>query len=239
VEALLRWRRPDGGFISPAEFIPILERTGKIREVGAWVLREACTQLWAWRKLGYDITMSVNVSSRQFDSDIIVEQIRDATRAGGFEDNLVIEITETALMLDVDQTIRRLGVIKGMGIRVAVDDFGTGYCSLSYLRQLPVDIIKIDQSFVGSLTTSQESVALVRTFIQLSKDLGFTTIAEGVETIEQLDILRDSGVDNVQGYLLSHPLLPNALEAQILQAVERRETSPHGRRTERPPTLPT
>jgi diguanylate cyclase (GGDEF)-like protein len=235
VEALLRWQHPVGGMIEPDSFISILERTGKIREVGAWVLREACAQLWAWRKAGYDITMSVNVSSRQFDSDLIVKQIRDATRSGGFENNLVIEITETALMLDVEATIRRLGTIKGMGVRVAIDDFGTGYCSLSYLRQLPVDVIKIDQSFIATLATSQESAALVKTFIQLSQDLGFKTVAEGVETFEQLDILRDGGVDNVQGFLFSRPLAANALEAQILQSMER-SGSAQERRTERPPT---
>jgi diguanylate cyclase (GGDEF)-like protein len=220
-EALLRWRHPTEGVIEPIEFIPILERTGKINEVGASVLREACAQLWTWRSQGYDVTMSVNVSSRQFESDLIVDQIRDATRSKGFEGNLIIEITETALMHDVEATIRRLGVVKDMGVRVAIDDFGTGYCSMSYLRLLPIDFIKIDGSFIADVATSPESAALVRTFIQLSQDLGLTSIAEGVETIEQLDTLRGTAVDKVQGFLLSRPLLPDALDAQIFPSMHR------------------
>jgi diguanylate cyclase (GGDEF)-like protein len=218
VEALLRWHHPSEGVICPDEFIPILERTGQIREVGAWVLREACRQMTDWRARGYDLDVSVNVSARQFDDDLIVDQIREASRIGGCERSLIVEVTETALMLDVDATVRRLTLIKELGVRVAIDDFGTGYCSLAYLRKFPIDCIKIDQSFIASITTSTHSAALVKTFIQLGRDLGVTTLAEGVETIEQMDMLRASGVTEVQGYLFARPLDPLALETQILES---------------------
>ena len=218
VEALLRWHHPSEGVICPDEFIPILERTGQIREVGAWVLREACRQMTDWRARGYDLDVSVNVSARQFDDDLIVDQIREASRIGGCERSLIVEVTETALMLDVDATVRRLTLIKELGVRVAIDDFGTGYCSLAYLRKFPIDCIKLDQSFIASITTSTHSAALVKTFIQLGRDLGVTTLAEGVETIEQMDMLRASGVTEVQGYLFARPLDPLALETQILES---------------------
>jgi len=219
VEALLRWRHPTEGVIQPDEFIPILESTGKIREVGAWVLRQVCTQSATWRAQGYAIDVTVNVSARQFDSDLIIEQIRDAMHHCGGQDSLLIEVTETALMRDVDATIRRLRSIQGLGVRIAIDDFGTGYCSLSYLQQFPIDYIKIDQSFIGTLATSAESTALVKTFINLSRDLGFKTIAEGVETVEQLDILRAIGVTEVQGFLFARPLYPSELERRILEPI--------------------
>ena len=217
VEALLRWDHHHEGWIQPNEFIPILERTGQICEVGAWVLREACTQMVAWHELGYHLDISVNVSGRQLDNDVIIEQIRDALRVSHLDaSSLIIEVTETALMLDVDSAVQRLQAIKDLGVRIAIDDFGTGYSSLSYLRQFPIDCIKIDQSFTSSLATSSESKALVKTFIQLGRDLGLKTLAEGVETFEQMDILRASRVNEVQGFLFSRPLNPEALERQLL-----------------------
>ena len=217
VEALLRWEHPSEGRIQPNEFIPILERTGQICEVGAWVLREACLQMAAWRKLGFDLNVSVNVSGRQLDNDIIIEQIRGALAASHLAvSSLIIEVTETALMLDVDSAIGRLQAIKDLGVSIAIDDFGTGYSSLSYLRQFPIDCIKIDQSFTNSLASSSESQALVKTFIQLGRDLGLKTLAEGVETFEQMDILRASRVNEVQGFLFSRPLDPESLERQLL-----------------------
>jgi diguanylate cyclase (GGDEF)-like protein len=218
VEALLRWGHPIHGAIQPDEFIPILERTGQIREVGAWVLRQACGQMAAWRNRGHSISVSVNLSARQLDSDRIIDEIRDALRASGLiASALVVEVTETALMLDVGLSVMRLRAIKDLGVNVAIDDFGTGYCSLSYLRQFPVDCIKIDKSFTSAITTSPESQALVKTFIQLGKDLGIKTLAEGVETIGQMDLLRSSNVAEVQGFLFSHPLEPDVIEGQILE----------------------
>jgi diguanylate cyclase (GGDEF)-like protein len=229
VEALLRWKHPTEGIIQPDEFIPILEQTGQIREVGAWVLEHACKQMATWHTRGDTLDLSVNVSGRQLDSDLIVDHIRDALTASGLADtSLIIEVTETALMLDVELSVKRLHAIKNLGVRVAIDDFGTGYSSLGYLRQFPIDCIKIDKSFTNAMTTSPESQALVKTFIQLGKDLGLKTLAEGVETISQMDLLRANNVAEVQGFLFSHPLEPNVLEAQILEPLR-----PSG--TTRPP----
>jgi diguanylate cyclase (GGDEF)-like protein len=229
VEALLRWKHPTEGIIQPDEFIPILEQTGQIREVGAWVLEHACKQMATWHARGDTLDISVNVSGRQLDSDHIVEHIQDALRTSGLAvTSLVIEVTETALMIDVDQSVERLHAIKNLGVRIAIDDFGTGYSSLGYLRQFPIDCIKIDKSFTNAMTASAESQALVKTFIQLGKDLGLKTLAEGVETISQMDLLRANNVAEVQGFLFSHPLEPDVLEAQILEPLR-----PSG--TTRPP----
>ena len=230
VEALLRWRHPTEGVIQPDDFIPILERTGQIREVGAWVLREACSQMAVWHARGDTINISVNVSGRQLDSDSIVDHIRDALHISELDANcLIIEVTETALMLDVDQSVKRLQAIKRLGARIAIDDFGTGYSSLGYLRQFPIDCIKIDKSFTNAMASSSESQALVRTFIQLGKDLGLKTLAEGVETIDQMDLLRASNVAEVQGFLFSRPLAPDVLESQILRPMR-------AARADQPPT---
>jgi EAL domain-containing protein (putative c-di-GMP-specific phosphodiesterase class I) len=231
VEALLRWKHPSEGVIQPDEFIPILEQTGQIREVGAWVLQEACRQMATWHARGDTLDISVNVSGRQLDSDLIVKHIHDAVLVSGLDVNsLIIEVTETALMLDVDLSVVRLNAIKDLGVRIAIDDFGTGYSSLGYLRQFPIDCIKIDKSFTNAIATSAESQALVKTFIQLGKDLGLKTLAEGVETLGQMDILRASQVAEVQGFLFSHPLEPDVLETQILEPMR-----PSG--TNRPPKI--
>ena len=232
VESLLRWRHPTQGVIQANEFIPILERTGSIREVGAWVLNEACAQMATWHARGDTLDVSVNVSGRQLDSDLFVSQVRNALLVSGLDaTSLIIEMTETALMLDVDSVVKRLQAIKDLGVRIAIDDFGTGYSSLSHLRQFPVDCIKIDKSFTSSLATSDESKALVKIFIQLGRDLGLKTLAKGVETIDQMDLLRASNVNEVQGYLFSHPLDPETLEVQLLEPMR-----PAGSTT--PPVLP-
>jgi diguanylate cyclase (GGDEF)-like protein len=217
VEALLRWQHPVDGVLSPDEFIPILEQTGQIRDVGAWVLHEACGQMAAWHAQGDRLTVSVNVSGRQLDDDRIVEHIRHALRSTGLQPTfLIIEVTETALMRDTESAVRRLHAIKDLGVSVAVDDFGTGYSSLAYLQQFPVDCIKIDKSFTSAMVSSPESDALIRTFVQLGKDLGLTTLAEGVETASEMDLLRADNVDEAQGYLFARPLDPETLEAQFL-----------------------
>jgi diguanylate cyclase (GGDEF)-like protein len=232
VEALLRWEHPRLGLLGPNEFIPALERTGQIRDVGAWVLHEACAQVALWHQRGDQLYLAVNVSGRQFDDHALIDQIRGALGASGLEGRaLCIEVTETALMLDMDSVVRELVAIKSLGVRIAIDDFGTGYSSLSSLRELPVDCIKIDQSFVSSITTSEESLAVVRTFIQLGRDLGLTTVAEGVETFDQMDLLRTCDVDYVQGFLFSRPLEPKELEAHLLEP--RRPATPNA--SPRPP----
>jgi diguanylate cyclase (GGDEF)-like protein len=218
VEALLRWQHPRLGLLGPDEFIPALERTGQIREVGAWVLKEASAQVAVWHERGDLLYLTVNVSGRQFDDHLLIDQIRSAVSTSGFDPRLLtIEVTETALMLDMEAVVRDLHKIKEMGVSIAIDDFGTGYSSLSSLRELPVDCIKIDQSFITSIATSEESMALVRTFIQLGADLGLQTVAEGVETFEQMDLLRASHVNYVQGFLFSRPLEPRELEKFLLE----------------------
>jgi diguanylate cyclase (GGDEF)-like protein len=217
VEALLRWDHPTLGRIEPDEFIPILERTGQIRAVGRWVLLEACRQLAAWHVEGHVLDMSVNVSGRQLDHDEVVEDIRRALEAGDLEPrSLVVEVTETALMQDVGETVGRLQAIKALGVRIAIDDFGTGYSSLAYLQQFPVDCLKIDRTFTNAITTSKESKALIGTLVQLGRDLGLTTLAEGVETAAEVEHLRRERVHQVQGHLLSSPLDPQTLEVEVL-----------------------
>jgi diguanylate cyclase (GGDEF)-like protein len=217
VEALLRWQHPVNGLVGPEEFIPILEQTGQIREVGAWVLTRACEQMAAWHSRGDTLDVSVNVSGIQLDSDEIVDHIRDALNTSGLDPaSLIIEVTETALMRNAEATAKRLHAIKALGVRIAVDDFGTGYSSLAYLQRFPVDSLKIDRMFTNAITTSPESKALIGTLVQLGKDLGLATLAEGVETPGQLDHLRGDKVDEIQGFLLSRPLDPDTLEAQIL-----------------------
>jgi diguanylate cyclase (GGDEF)-like protein len=217
VEALLRWEHPTLGNIEPNEFIPILEQTGQIHDVGRWVLRQACEQTAVWHARGDILDVSVNVSARQLDDDAIIENIREALEVSGLHGtSLIIEVTETALMQNVPATARRLTAIKEIGVRIAVDDFGTGYSSLAYLRQFPVDSIKIDREFTQAIRTSPESKALIGTLVQLGKDLGLSTLAEGVETPGELDILRHEHVNEAQGFLLSRPLDPQTLEAQFL-----------------------
>jgi diguanylate cyclase (GGDEF)-like protein len=217
VEALLRWQHPTQGIIKPGRFIPILERTGQIREVGHWVLLRACEQMAAWHARGDSLDVSVNVSGVQLDGDAIVDHIREAIDSSGLDPaSLIIEVTETSLMRNADATVRRLEAIKGLGVKIAVDDFGTGYSSLAYLQRFPVDCLKIDRMFTSVISTSPESRALIGTLVQLGKDLGLTTLAEGVETPGQLDHLRGAHVNEIQGFLLSRPLAPEVLETEIL-----------------------
>jgi predicted signal transduction protein with EAL and GGDEF domain len=212
VEALLRWHHPVRGLVMPNEFIPILEENGMILTVGRQVLNRACQQAAAWRKAGYDLSMSVNVSLRQLDSPGIVRDIAEALEVSGLEPRrLVIEITESTLMRDPGSTVERIAKLKTLGVSVAVDDFGTGYSSLAYLRRFPVDILKIDRSFVASMTSSERSSALIHTLVQLGKTLGLDTVAEGIEESRQLERLRVEQCDTGQGFLYARPLSPEDL----------------------------
>ncbi|HEX3087317.1 MAG TPA: EAL domain-containing protein, partial [Ilumatobacteraceae bacterium] len=218
VEALLRWDHPTRGVIQPDAFIPMLEQTGQIHEVGRWVLLHACEQMAAWHNRGNTLDISINVSGRQLDSDGIVGDIENALIVSGLDPStLIIEITETALMRNTVETARRLRELKRLGIRIAIDDFGTGYSSLAYLQQFPVDCLKIDRMFTSAINSSPESKALISTLVQLGKDLGLRTLAEGVETTDEMDHLRSENVNEAQGFLLSHPLDPETLETKLLQ----------------------
>jgi EAL domain-containing protein (putative c-di-GMP-specific phosphodiesterase class I) len=207
VEALLRWRHPERGLIQPGGFIPALESSGLIVPVGEWVLHEACRQGLEWHRRGHAMAMSVNVSAVQLERDRIVDDVYGALSTTGFDPSmLILELTESTLMNDVEATLARLNLLKTLGVRLAIDDFGTGYSSLSYLRQFPIDVLKIDQSFVSGMAETKESAAIVHTLVQLGKVLGLTTVAEGVESDQQRERLSAEGVNVGQGFLFSRPL---------------------------------
>jgi EAL domain-containing protein (putative c-di-GMP-specific phosphodiesterase class I) len=214
LEALIRWRSPTRGTVQPDDFIPTLEETGLITEVGKWVLQEACRQGAKWRVDGHQIGMAVNVSARQLDTDEFVSEVRDALTQSGLQPSaLTLEITETSLMRNADETARRLVAIKELGVRLAIDDFGTGYSSLSHLQQFPVDALKIDRSFISGLTGNQEGETLLHALVQLGKSLSIETVAEGIEHQRELSLLQDEQCDSGQGFLYARPLDATATEA--------------------------
>jgi diguanylate cyclase (GGDEF)-like protein len=213
VEALLRWRHPANVVIAPDVFIPIAEDSGLIVPIGRWVLDQACAQGAAWHAQGHPLNISLNVSARQLERPEFVEEVRAALRDSGLDPaKLTLEITETVLMRKPDATAQLLGELKALGVRIAVDDFGTGYSSLAYLRQFPVDSLKIDRTFITGLAHSSEAHALTHTLIQLGKALGLETLAEGVEQQDQVRELQREGCDLAQGFLFARPLTPDALE---------------------------
>ena len=207
MEALLRWRRPSGLVVGPDAFIPALEESGLIVEVGAFVLREACRQTRLWYEAGLPTAVSVNVSPRQFETGTLVDEIQAALELSGLDPTaLILEMTETTLMRDSYESTLRLRALKDLGIRLAIDDFGTGYSSLAYLQQFPVDILKIDRTFILGAATDAASTALVHALIELGSALGLKTVAEGIETVDQLMRLKQEGCDAGQGFYFSRPL---------------------------------
>lgn len=208
VEALMRWENPDLGMVSPARFIPVLEETGMVVEVGEWAIREACQQHCRWIEAGLaPVRIAVNLSARQLREMSFVSVLQKLlTETGVGPDGIEIEITESMIMSDKDSAISALTELHDLGVRVAMDDFGTGYSSLSYLRQFPIDTIKIDRSFVADISTSLEAAEIIRTIISMGQTLNKSIVAEGVETEEQLEILRSYRCDQVQGYLISYPV---------------------------------
>ena len=214
VEALIRWKHPLRGVVQPDDFIPLLEDTGLIVDVGKWVLQEACRQGAVWRDAGYPIGMAVNVSGRQLDTDELIADIEEALSHSGLDPGaLTIEITETTLMRNIEETARRLAAVKALGVRIAIDDFGTGYSSLAHLQRFPVDALKIDRSFILGLKHNQEGETLIHTLVQLGKSLSIETFAEGIEQQEELSLLRDENCDSGQGFLFARPLDVAATEA--------------------------
>jgi len=226
LEALIRWDSPSRGVVQPDEFIPVLEETGLIIDIGRWVLEEACGQAAVWRQAGYEIGIAVNVSARQLDSDRIVADVADALRHSRLEAGaLTLEITETTLMRDAAETLRRLTEIKTLGVRIAIDDFGTGYSSLAHLRQFPVDALKIDRSFITGLAENLEGEGLIRTLVQLGKALSIETIAEGIEQPNELDLLLGEQCDGGQGFLFARPLDAGAAEAFLHEWAQKTPTA--------------
>jgi diguanylate cyclase (GGDEF)-like protein len=217
-EALLRWQHPTRGVIAPDGFIPIAEASGMIAPIGRWVLEQACQQAASWRAKGHAIGVSVNISPRQFERPEFIEEVRSALDYSGLEPVwLTLEVTEAMLVRRPASTVALLGELKRVGVAIAVDDFGTGYSSLGYLRQFPIDAVKIDRSFVSELASSAEADALARTLISLGKTLGIQTLAEGVEEDSQARQLRAEGCDLAQGFLFARPLAPEALERFLEQ----------------------
>jgi EAL domain-containing protein (putative c-di-GMP-specific phosphodiesterase class I) len=206
-EALIRWKSAVRGIVQPNDFIPLLEETGLIVDVGRWVLGEACRQAAAWRDTSRPVGIAVNVSARQLETDQFIGDVREALAMSSLEPQaLTLEITETALMRNPEQTAQRLHAIKALGVRIAIDDFGTGYSSFAHLQRFPVDSLKIDRSFISQLSENPEGETLLRTLVQLGKALSIETLAEGIELPNQLSLLREENCDSGQGYLFARPL---------------------------------
>jgi diguanylate cyclase (GGDEF)-like protein/PAS domain S-box-containing protein len=220
VEALVRWQHPRRGLVPPSEFIPVAEESGMIVPLGQWIMREACRQVRAWQNefpADEPITLSVNLSGRQLRHSNLLRDVADALDDSGLQPSrLVLEITESVLMTDMAATLSRLFQLKSLGLKLAIDDFGTGYSSFAYLRRFPVDIIKIDKSFVDGIATEPTASALVDAMIRIAKTLNLETVAEGVEQPEQADRLRALQCNIGQGYLFSRPL-PSDEMARLLR----------------------
>jgi diguanylate cyclase (GGDEF)-like protein len=209
VEALLRWHHPDLGLLQPSRFIPLAEETGLIVPIGKWVLETACAQNMAWQRQGLPaIRISVNLSPRQFADPNLLNDVRAALQKSGMPAQLLeLEITESMVMQNVERTVRVLDAIKSLGITLAIDDFGTGYSSMSLVKKFPIDVLKIDRSFVRAITNDDgEDNAIADAIIALGRALNLTIVAEGVETAEQEAFLRAHNCDEIQGYLISRPL---------------------------------
>jgi len=216
-EALLRWTHGTVGSVSPAKFIPLLEESGQIVEVGEWVVGESVRQALRWRNQG--LAAAVNISARQLwqlDLPTRIAGILDSL--GASPDCLELEITESMLMDDPELAIRTLRTLSDMGIRLSLDDFGTGYSSLSYLKRFPIGTIKVDRSFVADLTTNRDDLEIVRAIVTMGRSLGRKIVAEGVETEDQRQVLKDLGCDEIQGYLLSRPLAAEDFERFVLRS---------------------
>ncbi|MBD9485350.1 EAL domain-containing protein [Pseudomonas sp. PDM14] len=217
VEALLRWQHPVRGLVAPGEFIPVLEELGLVVQVGDWVIAEACRQLKTWHNARVRVPkVSVNLSARQFaDGQLGMRISRILGESGIAPACLELELTESILMRDVSETLQILVSLKKLGLCIAVDDFGTGYSSLNYLKQFPIDVLKIDRSFVDGLPGGQQDAQIARAIIAMAHSLNLSVIAEGVERQEQLDFLRDHGCDEVQGYLFGKPMPASKFEAMF------------------------
>jgi diguanylate cyclase (GGDEF)-like protein/PAS domain S-box-containing protein len=216
-EVLLRWRTPEGEQIPPDQFIPVAEETGQILRLGYWVLEQACRHLAGWGHLRDSLVLSINLSAKQLFDEYLVDRIEEVrTRYGLAPAQLEFEITESSAMQDIDYALRVLGRLRARGYGLSLDDFGTGFSSLSHMRQLPVDTIKIDRSFVEHLVADRQQRVLVAGIIELTGHLDMRVLAEGVETAEQLDILDSLGCDEAQGFLIGRPMPAEEFAALVL-----------------------
>jgi EAL domain-containing protein (putative c-di-GMP-specific phosphodiesterase class I) len=213
-ECLIRWQHPELGLVPPSHFIPIAEDTGLITSIGEWVLRTACAQSRVWLDSGLSaVRMAVNLSPRQFHSRNLVATVGEILEETKLPVQLLeVEVTEGAIMTDIDRTISTLHALSEMGVRIAVDDFGTGYSSLAYLAQFPLDVLKIDQSFVRDVVDRSDVACVVTAIVGLAHSLELEVVAEGVEKREQLEFLRALGCEEIQGYLSGRPLTASEFE---------------------------
>jgi EAL domain-containing protein (putative c-di-GMP-specific phosphodiesterase class I) len=219
MEALVRWQHPERGLLPPSEFIPLAEATGRlIVDLGRYVLSEACRAAAGWQRCGTSLDVAVNLSARQLDSDEIVTDVSAALAESGIDPRrLVLEVTEAAMMNDPDAVVALMIRLKRLGVRLSVDDFGTGYSSLASLRRFPVDVVKIDRSFVESISESPEDAAVVQALVSLGRALGLEVIAKGVELESQLEAVREAGCSSAQGFLLARPLDQDQLKGLLVR----------------------
>jgi len=236
-EALLRWEHPERGLIPPLTFIPLAEENGLISAIGQWVLQRACADLASWRRAGLPLRVAVNLSPKQFNGpDLVASVLQTLQRAELSPELLELEITEGAVMENFATTVAALTAFRKHGIRIALDDFGTGYSSLSYLLQMPIDVIKVDRSFIGRLSEGGLGHSIMQAILALAKTLGASVTAEGVETLQQATTLQAMSCHNMQGYLFSQPVA-----AELIPELARRHWSLALPRTnaDQAPLLPT
>lgn len=217
LEALLRWNHPELGLVSPADFIPMLEETGLIIPVGEWVIRKVCETLKSWEDNHLAVVpIAINLSARQLQVKGLAKIVKQILEEYGINPALLeLELTESVLMIEPESAVEILREIKSYGIGLSVDDFGTGYSSLAYLKRFPIDTLKIDRMFIKDITSNHEDAAITRAVIVLAHELDLNVIAEGVETVDQLEMLVEHGCDHIQGYLFSKPVTRDACAAMI------------------------
>ena len=216
-EALLRWKTKDGSMIPPSVFIPIADESGLINEIGEWVLFEACRQGKIWMDAGHHITLAINISANQVKYQDLPSLVSQALYETKYDPHkLEIEITESALMQREEETVEMLYSLRAKGIKLAIDDFGTGYSSLAYLKRFPIDVLKIDKSFIDDIPFEADDCAIVTAIIEMGKALGYQVLAEGTEKQEQLDFLEKKGCHLYQGYIKSKPLPAKEFEALLV-----------------------
>ena len=217
---MIRWNHPERGLVAPAQFISLAEESGHILPIGLWVLDTGCAQLKTWERheATRELVLAINVSARQFHQPDFAVQVRAAVQKYSINPNLLkLELTESMLLEDTEDTIATMNVLKAIGIQLSLDDFGTGYSSLQYLKMLPLDQIKIDQSFVRDITADPDDAAIVQAIIAMSAALGLNVIAEGVETVEQREFLELHGCYHYQGYLFGKPVTIEQFESSLTQ----------------------
>jgi EAL domain-containing protein (putative c-di-GMP-specific phosphodiesterase class I) len=219
VEALLRWQDPKSGVVMPIDFIPLAEETGTIVTIGKWVLNQALADLRRWREQGLDLYVSVNISMRQIQHHELVNEIFQALQAHGIApQHLRLEMTESMMMSDPPAAERALRALQGLGVQLAVDDYGTGFSSLSLVRRFPIHVVKIDRSFVSGCPQNRECVAIVQAVSAMAYTLGLRVVGEGVETEEQREVLMSMGVDAAQGYHFSRPVVASGIPFLVAEA---------------------